>query len=120
MFDKWEALQRLHSELEQKILSGNVTSKDRAQVQKDLSLFSDLLEVHKTLESLKVELHEAQLQHDNEVDQELKDITNAQDMKACVCNMGAFNRDQLLETIKLEDSQKKELAEMFFLYWNNK
>jgi len=54
------------------------------------------------------------------VDQEMKNITNAQDMKACICNMGAFNRDQLLSTIKLEDSQKKSLAEMFFLYWENK
>ncbi|MBI2352813.1 peptide chain release factor 1 [Candidatus Dependentiae bacterium] len=74
VFDKWDALKRLHNELEQKILSGNVTSKDRAQIQKDLSLFSDLLEVHKTLESLKAEFHEAQLQHDNEADQELKDM----------------------------------------------
>ncbi len=72
MFNKWDKLKQLHTELEQKILSGNVTSKDRAQVQKDLSLFSELLQVHAVLQTLQKEYQEITVQQDQETDSELK------------------------------------------------
>lgn len=74
MFDKWDKLQSLQQELEQKVNSGNVSSKDRAQVQKDLSLFSELLEMHKTISLLKSELQQAQTQYAQESDVELKSM----------------------------------------------
>lgn len=78
MFDKWDKLQLLQQELEQKITSGNVSSKDRAQVQKDLSLFSELLQIHKTLSTLQSERQQAQLQYEQESDLELKSMFEAE------------------------------------------
>lgn len=72
MFNKWDKLQSLYQELEQKILSGNVSSKDRAQVQKDLSFFSDLLTAHKELQELQAEQKSAQDQYEAEADAEFK------------------------------------------------
>ncbi len=72
MFDKWDKLQSLYQELEQRVLSGNVTSKDRAQVQKDLSFFADLLKIYNEQQVLRAEQAGAQAQYDQETDPEFK------------------------------------------------
>ena len=72
MFNKWDKLQSLYQELEQKVLSGNVSSKDRGQVQKDLSFFSDLLKAYQEKQALITEQREAQDQYNAESDSELK------------------------------------------------
>ena len=46
MFTKWDQLEALHKRLEDQVSSGNVTSKDRAEVQRNLSAVSDILRVH--------------------------------------------------------------------------
>lgn len=72
MFNKWDKLQSLYQELEGKVLSGNVTSKDRAQVQKDLSFFAQLLRAHNEMQALIEEKNGAEAQFAQESDPEFK------------------------------------------------
>lgn len=74
MFAKWDQLQSYYQELESRVTSGNVSSKDRAQVQKDLSAVSGILQTHKELQELQAQLQEAETQLSTEQDQELKDM----------------------------------------------
>lgn len=78
MFDKWDKVQSYYQELESQITSGTVSSKDRAQVQKDLAAASELLQLYNEIKALKSELEEAELQASTESDQELKEMFEAE------------------------------------------
>ena len=86
MFDKWDKLQSYYQELEQQVTSGDVSSKDRAQVQKDLAAASELLQLYNELQELENELKQAQSQIDQESDQELKEmfIAEVQDLESLI------------------------------------
>lgn len=78
VFDKWAQLKEFYQDLQDKVVSGQVSSKDRAQVQKDLSSVSDILHVHNELTSLQAELTDAQAQLEAEADVELKQMFEAE------------------------------------------
>lgn len=78
MFDKWDQLKSLSQDLQDKVMSGQVSSKERAQVQKDLSFATELVQAHGELESLKSELSDAQEQFAAESDAELKEMFQAE------------------------------------------
>jgi len=84
VFTKWDQLQSYYQELEQRVTSGNVSSKDRAQVQKDLSSVSEILQTYKDLEAFKAELADSQQQASEEQDQELKEMfeTEIEDLQS--------------------------------------
>lgn len=78
MFANWDQLLSFYKELELKVTSGNVSSKERAQVQKDLAAASELLQTHKEIQELYDQVQEAQGQLSTEQDQELKDMFEAE------------------------------------------
>ncbi|MFA5998717.1 MAG: peptide chain release factor 1 [Candidatus Babeliales bacterium] len=84
MFTKWDQLEALHKRLEDQVSSGNVTSKDRAEVQRNLSNVSDILNGHKELEKTRASLQETEKQAQQEQDVELVSLFNQeiQDLKS--------------------------------------
>lgn len=78
MFDKWDKLKSRYQELQDKVMSGQISSKDRAQVQKDLSSVSEILRVREELEACNSELSDAQAQFEAEADIELKEMFEAE------------------------------------------
>lgn len=71
MFTKWDQLEALYKKLEAQILSGDMSSKDRSEIQKNASVVSDILNVHNTIVQTKNSLSEAQQQAQQEQDAEL-------------------------------------------------
>ncbi|MCX5923882.1 MAG: peptide chain release factor 1, partial [Candidatus Dependentiae bacterium] len=84
MFTKWDQLEALHKRLEDQVSSGNVTSKDRAEVQRNLSNVSDILNGQKELEKSRASLQETEKQAQQEQDVELVSLFNQeiQDLKS--------------------------------------
>ena len=78
MFVKWDQLQAYYKELETKITSGSVSSKERGQIQKEFSELSEILQTHQELSDLQNQLQDAQSQLLAEQDQELKDMFEAE------------------------------------------
>ena len=71
MFTKWNQLENLQKQLEDQVSLGNVSSKERAEVQKNLSKVADILVMHKQLEKSKLSLQETVQQAQQEQDVEL-------------------------------------------------
>ena len=84
MFTKWDQLEILQKKLEDQISSGSVTSKDRAEVQRNLSNVSDILTAHKQLELSLLSLNETEKQAQHEQDVELASLflQEIEDLKA--------------------------------------
>ena len=87
MFTKWDKLQDYYQELESRVTSGNVSSKDRAQVQKDLAAASEILQAYQAVSSLQSELADAQAQLQAEQDSELQAMFEAEidDLQSQIC-----------------------------------
>lgn len=85
MFTKWNELKALCEKLEDQVASGNVTAKDRAEVQRNLSNVSDILAMYNQLEidraTLKETEKQAQLENDVELvlmfKEEIKELVAA-------------------------------------------
>ncbi|OGB86019.1 peptide chain release factor 1 [candidate division TM6 bacterium RIFCSPHIGHO2_12_FULL_38_8] len=71
MFTKWDQLETLYKKLEAQILSGDIPSKDRSEIQKNASMISDILSVHQNIVHTKTVLSETQKQAEQEQDHEL-------------------------------------------------
>ncbi|HSW75658.1 MAG TPA: peptide chain release factor 1 [Candidatus Saccharimonadales bacterium] len=84
MFTKWDQLEALHKKLQDQVSSGNVTSKDRAEVQRNLSAIADILRVHNELEQTRATLQDTEKQAQQEQDVELASLFNQeiQDLKS--------------------------------------
>ncbi len=74
MFTKWDQLETLQKKLEDQISSGSVTSKDRAEVQRNLSQVSNVFAAYKQLEQSKLLFQETQKQAQQEQDVELASL----------------------------------------------
>lgn len=74
MFDKWQQLQDLHTKLEEQIASGNINSKNRAEIQKNHATISNILSAHQVVEKTKNLLKETQEQAQSEKDSELAQL----------------------------------------------
>jgi len=73
MFTKWEQLEVLYKKLEQQLIAGEVSSsKERADLQRNVSIISDILRVRKEQNEANKMLVDAQNQMGQEADPELK------------------------------------------------
>jgi peptide chain release factor 1 len=73
MFTKWEQLEALYKKLEQQVISGEVGSgKQRAELQRNVSIISDILQVYNQQKEAEKMLADAQTQMAQETDSELK------------------------------------------------
>lgn len=73
MFTKWDQLEVLYKKLEHQLIQGDVSStKERAELQKNVSVISDILRVHQETLVLEKQLSEAQQQITQENDPELR------------------------------------------------
>jgi peptide chain release factor 1 len=72
MFTKWEQLETLYKKLEQQVISGEVGStKERAELQRNVSIISDILRVHQQQQEAEKMIIDAQAQLAQESDPEL-------------------------------------------------
>jgi peptide chain release factor 1 len=71
VFTKWDQLDAFYKKLEAQILSGQMSSKDRSEIQKNASDISDILRVHHEIKSLTAVLSDTQTQAQQEQDAEL-------------------------------------------------
>lgn len=72
MFTKWDQLQELYKKLEQSVIQGNVTStKERAELQRNVSVISEILSKHEQIIQAQNLLQETQQQASGESDSEL-------------------------------------------------
>lgn len=73
MFTKWEQLETLYKKLEQQLIAGEVGSaKERAELQRNVSIISNILEVYSQQKADEKMLVDAQAQMAQETDSELK------------------------------------------------
>ena len=71
---EWQALEERYEELTQELLTPGLDSNKRKVLQKEASHVSNLLEVHKEIESLSASVLESKTQLDQSEDQEMKDL----------------------------------------------
>lgn len=72
MFTKWEQLDALYKKLEQQVIAGDVgSSKERAELQRNVSIISDILRIHQQQKEAEKMLADAQVQLSQETDPEL-------------------------------------------------
>lgn len=72
MFTKWDQLEALYKKLESQILSGQqMSSKERSEVQRNASVLSDILKIHKDITQTNTLLSETEKQAQQEQDAEL-------------------------------------------------
>jgi peptide chain release factor 1 len=70
----WEKLQKDYDQLSHQIVSPTLDSKDRASIQRKLSQYSTLLDVHKEIKIIEKVILENEQQIDKEKDEELKEL----------------------------------------------
>lgn len=72
MFTKWDQLEALYKKLEQQVIQGEVSStKERAELQRNISIITDILRVHGEQKETQTMLRDAQQQIAQEQDPEL-------------------------------------------------
>lgn len=72
MFTKWDQLEALYKTLEQQVIQGDISSaKERAELQRNVSVISDILRVHTEIVAAQKQLLDAQQQATQESDPEL-------------------------------------------------
>lgn len=72
MFKKWAELEALYKQLEEQVIQGNIVSqKERAQLQRNVSIISEILRVHAEIVQAEKQLQESQQQVTQETDPEL-------------------------------------------------
>ncbi|MBP9765213.1 peptide chain release factor 1 [Candidatus Babeliales bacterium] len=72
MFTKWDQLKTLYAKLEQQLIAGEVSSsQQRAELQRNVSVISEILRVHDEQVRLSAQLQENKLQAQQEQDPEL-------------------------------------------------
>ncbi len=73
MFTKWEQLEALYKRLEQQLIAGEVDSaKERAELQRNVSIISDILQIYHQQKETQKLLADTQAQLNQETDSELK------------------------------------------------
>lgn len=92
MFNKWDQLEALYKKLEDQILSGDMPAKDRAQIQKNASVVSDILTVHREIEQTKALLEDTLKQAQQEQDAELVSLYK-QEVVDLQAKIDALNKD---------------------------
>jgi peptide chain release factor 1 len=70
----WEKLQKDYDQLSHQIVSPTLNPKDRASIQRKLSQYSTLLDVHKGIKTIEKVILENEQQIDKEKDEELKEL----------------------------------------------
>ncbi|MBI2344474.1 peptide chain release factor 1 [Candidatus Dependentiae bacterium] len=73
MFKKWEPLEVLYKKLEKQLIAGEVnTAKERAELQRNVSIISEILNIYNQQKEAEKMLSDAQMQIAQESDSELK------------------------------------------------